>query len=249
MPTSPNSIKIYSFTDPKVECNFPITIGNCSHIDNFQKLNRIGEGTYGIVYRAKHRETNQIVALKRIRMEFTNEGLLVFIKHSPISSLREIAILKGLQHNNVVTVFDVIVGNGIEDIFMLMEYCEQDMANLMDTVLGKNDIGRVFNIPQVKCIFDQLLCGIKYLHSRFIIHRDLKLSNLLLTSRGVLKIADFGLARQFGDPIKPLTPRVVTLWFELLLTLGIDPQSYYLAKECILQRLICGQLDVYLENY
>lgn len=114
----PKTINIYSFLDPLNKIEFPITMGNCSHVDSFQKLNRIGEGTYGIVYRARHRTTNQIVALKRIRMEFTNEGL-------PISSLREIALLKGLKHENIVSVFDVVVGNGIEDIFMLMEYCEQ----------------------------------------------------------------------------------------------------------------------------
>jgi Protein kinase domain len=111
---STKSIKIYTFTSPKTPVDYPVTTANCEHIDTFQKLNRIGEGTYGIVYRAKHRKSGQIVALKRIRMEFTNEGL-------PISSLREIAILKGLRHENIVSVFDVVVGNGIEDIFMLME--------------------------------------------------------------------------------------------------------------------------------
>lgn len=114
-PTS-KTVKLCSFDDPKNLIYLPLSLGKCQHIDNFQKLNRIGEGTYGIVYRAKNKVTGQIVALKRIRMEFTNEGL-------PISSLREIAILKSLKHDNIVTVYDVVVGNAVEDIFMLMEYC------------------------------------------------------------------------------------------------------------------------------
>ena len=156
------------------------------------------------------------MALKRIRMEFNNEGL-------PISSLREISILKRLNHENVVSVHDVVVGNGLEDIFMLMEYCEQDMATLMDRIIAEHQ-AMVFTVPQVKCLLKQLLRGTRYLHDSFIIHRDLKLSNLLLSKNGILKIADFGLARQFGDPIVPLTPKVVTLWYrspELLLGANI----------------------------
>lgn len=65
----------------------------------------------------------------------------------------------------------------------------------------------------MKCLLIQLLDGVAYLHGNHIIHRDLKVSNLLLTDKGCLKIADFGLARSLGNPPNPLTPTVVTLWY------------------------------------
>jgi cyclin-dependent kinase 10 len=98
-----------------------------------------------------------------------------------------------------------------------MEYCEQDMAYLMDNVIVN---GPGYTPSQIKCLMLQLLKGLRYLHRKFIVHRDLKLSNLLLTRDGILKIADFGLSRRFGKPLKSMTPRVVTLWYrspELLL--------------------------------
>ena len=107
---------------------------------------------------------------------------------------------------------DVVVANGLENVFMAMEYCEQDMAYLMDNVMFKSR-DKEYTISQVKCLQKQLLLGIEYLHSNFIIHRDLKLSNLLLNRKGVLKIADFGLARTIGSPPGLMTPRVVTLWY------------------------------------
>lgn len=105
-----------------------------------------------------------------------------------------------------------------------MEYCEQDLASLLDNMQAP------FSEAQIKCIMLQMLKGLKFLHSKFIVHRDLKVSNLLLTNRGVLKIGDFGLARFFGVPASEMTPKVVTLWYrapELLLgakeqTTGID---------------------------
>ncbi|KAJ3165411.1 Cyclin-dependent kinase 10 [Geranomyces variabilis] len=179
-------------------------------VDAYEKLNRVGEGTYGIVYRARARESGQIVALKRIRMEEENEGM-------PLSSLREISLLRALQHENIVKVVDVVVGSGLDNIFMVMEYCDQDMGSLMDNVICKTS---GYRTTEVKCLMLQLLRGLAYLHQRYIIHRDLKLTNLLLTSGGVLKIADFGLARKFSLPPSPMTPKVVTLWYrapELLL--------------------------------
>ncbi|KAI9019066.1 kinase-like domain-containing protein [Hyaloraphidium curvatum] len=175
-------------------------LGAARSVDEFQKLNRIGEGTYGIVYRARDTRTGEIVALKKVRMENETDGL-------PLSSLREIAMLKGLRHRNIVRVTDVVVGSSLDSIFMGMEYCEQDMANLMDNV------STPYTTSEIKCLMQQLLEGIRYLHDHNGIHRDLKLSNLLLTKDGILKIADFGLARKIGKPYRPMTPKVVTLWY------------------------------------
>ena len=181
--------------------------GKCRHVSDFDKLNRIGEGTYGVVYRARDLRSKEIVALKRIRMEREKEGL-------PICSVREIGLLLSLKHKNVVTLREVVVGESLDAMFLVMEYCEQDLASLIDNMKSP------FTESQVKCIIIQLLQGVEYMHSHFVIHRDLKVSNLLLTDKGCLKIADFGLARTVGSPPKPLTPRVVTLWYrapELLL--------------------------------
>ena len=117
-----------------------------------------------------------------------------------------------------------------------MEYCEQDLSNILDNIQSP------FNESQVKCIGLQVFQGLAYLHKNYYIHRDLKVSNLLMTDRGCVKIADFGLARRFGEPIKPMTPRVVTLWYrapELLLnspthTTGVD----IWAAGCILGELL-----------
>ncbi|KAG0167852.1 Cyclin-dependent kinase 10 [Apophysomyces sp. BC1034] len=174
--------------------------GECRDVEDFQKLNRVGEGTYGVVYRVKDTKSSQIVALKKIRMERETDGM-------PISSLREISILKRMRHPNIVNVTDVAVGPKLESIFLVMEYCEQDLGTLLDMVPTP------YTSSEVKCLMHQLLRGLEYCHDHSIIHRDLKMSNLLLTSTGLLKIADFGLARTLSLPSKPMTPNVVTLWY------------------------------------
>lgn len=92
--------------------------GSCRPVTDFEKLNRIGEGTYGIVYRAKDKRTSDIVALKKVRMEREKDGI-------PISSLREISLLLSLDHNNIVRLKEVVVGRHLDSIFLVMEYCEQ----------------------------------------------------------------------------------------------------------------------------
>ncbi|XP_043705965.1 cyclin-dependent kinase G-2 isoform X2 [Telopea speciosissima] len=179
----------------------------CRSVDEFERLNKIDEGTYGVVYRAKDKKTSEIVALKKVKMEKEREGF-------PLTSLREINILLSFHHPSIVDVKEVVVGSNLDSIFMVMEYMEHDLKGLMETMK------QPFSQSEVKCLMLQLLEGVKYLHDNWVLHRDLKTSNLLLNNRGELKICDFGLARQYGSPLKPYTHLVVTLWYrapELLL--------------------------------
>ncbi|XP_059477557.1 cyclin-dependent kinase 10 [Neocloeon triangulifer] len=205
------------------------TFGRCRFVSEFEKLNRIGEGTYGVVYRARDSKNGQIVALKKVRMENEKDGI-------PISGLREISVLKHCKHENIVELKEVLVGRSLESIFLSMEYCEQDLASLLD------NMSSAFSESQVKCIMLQVLRGMEYLHGNYIIHRDLKVSNLLMTDKGIVKIADFGLARFFGLPWKPMTPTVVTLWYrapELLLQSPVQTTAVDMwAAGCILGELL-----------
>ncbi|KAK9104191.1 hypothetical protein Scep_021035 [Stephania cephalantha] len=179
----------------------------CRSVDEFERLNKIDEGTYGVVYRAKDKKTGEVVALKKVKMEKEREGF-------PLTSLREINILLSFHHPSIVDVKEVVVGSNLDSIFMVMEYMEHDLKALMETMK------QPFSQSEVKCLMLQLLEGVKYLHDNWVLHRDLKTSNLLLNNRGELKICDFGLARQYGSPLKPYTHLVVTLWYrapELLL--------------------------------
>ncbi|KAK0640386.1 Cyclin-dependent kinase 10 [Lasiodiplodia hormozganensis] len=187
-------------------------LGNCSSIASYESLDAIGEGAYGIVSRARDRRSGSVVALKQIRiLEYErNNGI-------PLTALREISILRSLRHQNVINVLEVAVDDAVlEDVYMVMEYCEKavlkDLASLIDVHKVQ------FSLAEVKCLARQLLEGLEYLHRKDIIHRDIKMENLLLTANGLLKIADFGLAREWAP--RPLTPGVVTIWYrapELLL--------------------------------
>ncbi|XWS63823.1 hypothetical protein CRYUN_Cryun06bG0135100 [Craigia yunnanensis] len=179
----------------------------CRSVDEFERLNKIDEGTYGVVYRARDKKTGEIVALKKVKMEKEREGF-------PLTSLREINILLSFHHPSIVDVKEVVIGSNLDSIFMVMEYMEHDLKALMETMK------QPFSQSEVKCLMLQLLEGVMYLHDNWVLHRDLKTSNLLLNNLGELKICDFGLARQYGSPLKPYTHLVVTLWYrapELLL--------------------------------
>ncbi|GMJ00094.1 CYCLIN-DEPENDENT KINASE G2 [Hibiscus trionum] len=182
----------------------------CRSVFEYEKLNKISEGTYGIVYRAKDKKTGEIVALKKVKIlggrDLEEYGF-------PVTSLREINILASFHHPSIVKVKEVVVDDH-DNVYMVMEYMEHDLKWLMDSMK------RRFSTSDVKSLMLQLLEGVKYLHDNWVLHRDLKTSNLLLNNQGELKICDFGMARQYGSPLKPYTTKVVTQWYrspELLL--------------------------------
>eukprot|EP01084_Bolivina_argentea_P128809 227605_1 len=208
--------------------------GICRPVEHFTKICRIGAGAYGTVYKGYDRTTGTTVALKRVILH--NESSDGF----PLTSLREVALLKALSHPNCVSLLEVVVGRKRDSVFLVFEYCEYDMARLLESK-GSG----TFTLAETKRLVISLLRALSYLHDRWIIHRDLKMSNLLYNSRGQLKLADFGLARTCGRPPQPLTPLVVTLWYrapELLLgleayTMAIDMW----AAGCIVAELIRGE--------
>ncbi|KAL9319594.1 hypothetical protein ACSQ67_011433 [Phaseolus vulgaris] len=174
-------------------------------VDCFEKLEQIGEGTYGQVYMAREIKTGEIVALKKIRMDNEREGF-------PITAIREIKILKKLHHENVIKLKEIVTspdGNKYKGgIYMVFEYMDHDLTGLADRP------GMRFTVPQIKCYMRQLLTGLHYCHVNQVLHRDIKGSNLLIDNEGNLKLADFGLARSFSNEHNAnLTNRVITLWY------------------------------------
>jgi serine/threonine protein kinase len=193
-------------SESMVEMYFPALSG-CRSIKEFKQLNKIEEGTYGEVFRVEDVHTHEIMAVKRFKLKTEDSGF-------PITALREINTLLKCKHENIVAVREILVGSTPDQIFVAMEFVEHDMKSLLETM------SQPFLAREVKCLMDQLLKGVDHLHQLWILHRDLKTSNLLMSHRGVLKIADFGLAREYGSPLKNYTPLVVTLWYrspELLL--------------------------------
>ncbi|EGR30809.1 hypothetical protein IMG5_123230 [Ichthyophthirius multifiliis] len=193
--------------------------GSCRFIGEFTQLNQLGEGTFGKVYKAQDKNTGEIVAVKQVKIHDEREGF-------PITSVREIKLLNELQdHPNIVKFKEVVVGQNQNSIFLIFEYCQIDIANL----IYRMNIEKVyFTESEIKCIVLQLLNGIQHMHKQFQIHRDIKLSNILINDKGIVKIADFGLARHYSIPHRPYTPKVVTLWYrapELLLELDQYSQA------------------------
>ena len=186
----------------------PPSWGPCRHVDNFERLNHIEEGSYGWVSRAKESATGEVVALKKLKMDNLSDGF-------PITAMREIQTLMQSHHLHIVDLREVVVGNDTNDVFMVMDFLEHDLKTLQE------EMSEPFAPSELKTILLQLTSAVAYLHSHWILHRDLKTSNILMNNRGEIKIADFGMARFTGDPPPPaLTQLVVTLWYrapELLL--------------------------------
>ncbi|XP_050224037.1 protein IMPAIRED IN BABA-INDUCED STERILITY 1 isoform X2 [Mercurialis annua] len=177
-------------------------------IDAFEKLEKIGQGTYSSVFRARENETGKIVALKKVRFDNFEPESVRFMA-------REILILRRLDHPNVMKLEGLITSRLSCSIYLVFEYMEHDITGL----LSCPDVR--FTESQIKCYMRQLLAGLEHCHSKGVMHRDIKGSNLLVNNEGILKVGDFGLANFcHSGQRQPLTSRVVTLWYrppELLL--------------------------------
>ncbi|KAK9729371.1 kinase subunit of RNA polymerase II carboxy-terminal domain kinase I [Basidiobolus ranarum] len=175
-------------------------------IDLYEKLEQVGEGTYGKVFKARNIISNTVVALKRIKVDSEKDGF-------PLTALREIKLLQSLKHPNIIQLPEIAYHKG--SLYMVFEYMDYDLTGF----LAHPSLS--LSPAHIKRLMIQILRGIKYLHENEVLHRDLKASNLLLNKSGQLKLADFGLARVYEKhKSNQYTNRVITLWYrppELLL--------------------------------
>lgn len=166
----------------------------------------VGSGTYGKVFKAIHVYTKKLAALKKIRMDGEKDGF-------PVTAVREIKLLQSLKHENIVSLQEVMVEHN--DCFMVFEYLSHDLTGLL------NHPTFVLSSAHRKHLALQLFEGLAYLHRRGVLHRDIKAANILVSSEGQLKLADFGLARFYSKRGSlDYTNRVITIWYrspELLL--------------------------------
>lgn len=169
-------------------------------MENYEKVEKIGEGTYGVVYKARNIRDDSMVALKRIRLDQDEEGV-------PSTAIREISLLKELRHENVVSLLEVI--HQETKLYLVFEYLDLDLKKHMDSSPHISNDRMV-----IKGYVYQLCASIAFCHAHRVLHRDLKPQNLLIDkSTNKLKLADFGLARAFGIPVRAYTHEVVTLWY------------------------------------
>ncbi|KAG5948438.1 negative regulator of the PHO system [Claviceps pazoutovae] len=169
------------------------------HPSSFQQLEKLGEGTYATVFKGRNRQTGELVALKEIHLD-SEEG-------TPSTAIREISLMKELKHENIVALYDVI--HTENKLMLVFEFMDGDLKRYMDV----NGERGALQPNVIKSFMYQLLKGIEFCHHNRVLHRDLKPQNLLINSKGVLKLGDFGLARAFGIPVNTFSNEVVTLWY------------------------------------
>ncbi|CAA7034922.1 unnamed protein product [Microthlaspi erraticum] len=187
-------------------------------LQQYNLVGKIGEGTYGLVFLARTKTIpKRPIAIKKFKQSKDGDGV------SP-TAIREIMLLREISHENVVKLVNVHINFADMSLYLAFDYSEYDLYEIIRH--HRDKVGHSLNQYTVKSLLWQLLNGLNYLHSNWIIHRDLKPSNILVMGEGeengIVKIADFGLARIYQAPLKPLSDNgvVVTIWYrapELLL--------------------------------
>ncbi|KAI9206201.1 kinase-like domain-containing protein [Polychytrium aggregatum] len=177
-----------------------------SSIDRYIKDKKVGEGTFAVVYLGFEKSSKRKVAIKKIKVATGSHNGM------DLSAIRELRCLQELKHPNVIELIDVFSHK--TNINLVLEYLDADL----ETLIKNKSV--VFSAADVKSWMLMTIRGVAHCHKSNILHRDLKPNNLLLASDGVLKLADFGLAREYADPDRAMSPQVVTRWYrspELLL--------------------------------
>ncbi|CAI9773712.1 unnamed protein product [Fraxinus pennsylvanica] len=166
--------------------------------DRYLKREVLGEGTYGVVYKAIDTKTGQTVAIKKIRLGKQKEGV-------NFTALREIKLLKELNDPNIIELIDAFPHKG--NLHLVFEFMETDL----ETVIRDRNI--VLSPADIKSYLQMTLKGLAFCHKKWVLHRDMKPNNLLIGADGQLKLADFGLARIFGSPDRRFTHQVFARWY------------------------------------
>jgi len=169
-------------------------------LDDYTRIEKIGEGTYGVVFKGRNKKTGEYVAIKKIRMESEDEGI-------PSTAIREVSLLKELVHPNIVRLQETLMDE--TRLYLIFEFLSMDLKKYIDSI----ESGKYMEPALVKSYLYQIMQAIVFCHMRRVLHRDLKPQNLLIDSKGLIKVADFGLGRAFGVPVRVFTHEVVTLWY------------------------------------
>ncbi|KLO17973.1 CMGC/CDK/CDK7 protein kinase [Schizopora paradoxa] len=164
----------------------------------WSKDKKVGEGMYAVVYQGHEAETGKRVAIKKIKVGQFKDGL-------DMSAIREVKFLRELKHQNVIELFDVFSSK--TNLNLVLEFLDADLELII------KDRAIVFLPADIKSWMAMTLRGLEFCHRNWVLHRDLKPNNLLIASDGQLKIADFGLARDFADPGYKMTCQVITRWY------------------------------------
>ncbi|KAF3318275.1 TFIIH complex serine/threonine-protein kinase subunit kin28 [Orbilia oligospora] len=180
----------------------------------YTKDRKLGEGAYAVVNlghrRATATEPAVPVAIKKIKVntEF-RDGITM-------DAIREVKYLRELHHINIIALLDVFSSKN-QNLCLVLEFLDSDLEMII------RDTSQTLSMGDIKSWMLMSLRGLWWCHKSFVIHRDIKPNNLLLAANGVLKLADFGLARSFADPKRHMTHQVITRWYR-------PPELFYGAK-------------------